>query len=149
MNLDHDGLVDAVKRHALSYGSPDHGFEHCVAVATTGLKLSVSTGADPEIVWAFGLLHDSMRLNEWSDPDHGKRAADLARLLHSELDLHLDDDQMLTLVYALVWHDRGMTTPDPTIGTCWDADRLQLPRVGIIVDPAYLSTDAGRARVTV
>ena len=28
----------------------------------------------------------------------------------------------------------------PTVGTCWDADRLHLPRVSIVPDPALLST---------
>jgi hypothetical protein len=31
---------------------------------------------------------------------------------------------------------------DGTIGTCWDADRLDLPRVGIWPSAALLSTDA-------
>ena len=28
----------------------------------------------------------------------------------------------------------------PTVGTCWDADRLHLPRVSITPDPVLLST---------
>ena len=31
-------------------------------------------------------------------------------------------------------------TSDPTVGACWDADRLDLPRVWITPDPALLST---------
>ena len=31
---------------------------------------------------------------------------------------------------------------DPTIGTCWDADRLHLPRVSIEPNPAFFSTPA-------
>jgi hypothetical protein len=27
---------------------------------------------------------------------------------------------------------------------CWDADRLDLARVGVIVDPSYLSTARGK-----
>jgi uncharacterized protein len=30
----------------------------------------------------------------------------------------------------------------PTIGTCWDADRLDLGRVGARPDPKYMSTEA-------
>jgi hypothetical protein len=35
-------------------------------------------------------------------------------------------------------------TDDPTVGACWDADRLDLPRVGVTVDPRLLSTAAAR-----
>lgn len=41
---------------------------------------------------------------------------------------------------------RGLTTTNPTIGCCWDADRLDLGRVGIEPDPELMSTDAGRKR---
>ena len=37
---------------------------------------------------------------------------------------------------------------DATIGTCWDADRLELPRVGIRPDPRYFSTIEGRRRAS-
>ncbi|MCA9790206.1 MAG: hypothetical protein KC910_00365 [Candidatus Eremiobacteraeota bacterium] len=33
---------------------------------------------------------------------------------------------------------------DPTIATCWDSDRLDLDRVGVDPDPAFLSTAAAR-----
>lgn len=36
------------------------------------------------------------------------------------------------------------STGDPTIATCWDADRLDLLRVGIRPDPARLVTEAAR-----
>lgn len=42
-------------------------------------------------------------------------------------------------------HDKGETTTDPTIGCCWDADRLDLGRVGKKPDPAYMSTMLGRS----
>ena len=34
----------------------------------------------------------------------------------------------------------GLVSEDPTVGACWDADRLDLPRVGIQPDPALFST---------
>ena len=57
----------------------------------------------------------------------------------------LDDRAFSDLVEALRLHSDGLTTDDPTIGTCWDADRLHLPRVSIVPDPAFLSTRAARA----
>lgn len=48
------------------------------------------------------------------------------------------------LVEALADHDRGLVTDHPTIGACWDADRLALWRVGITPDPARLCTAHAR-----
>ncbi|MBB6018173.1 hypothetical protein HNQ04_003450 [Deinococcus radiopugnans ATCC 19172] len=33
--------------------------------------------------------------------------------------------------WACKHHASGQTTDEPTLGACWDADRLDLPRVGI------------------
>ena len=41
-------------------------------------------------------------------------------------------------------HTGGGLSKDPTIGTCWDADRLDLPRVGVIPTPDFLSTAAAK-----
>jgi hypothetical protein len=38
----------------------------------------------------------------------------------------------------------GGISNNPTVGTCWDADRLDLDRVGISVDASYMSTEEGR-----
>ena len=42
-------------------------------------------------------------------------------------------------------HTGGGLSKDPTIGTCWDADRLTLRRVGIEPAARYMSTAAGKA----
>ena len=46
------------------------------------------------------------------------------------------------LAAALVDHANGLVSADPTIGTCWDADRLHLPRVGIRPRRELVSTEA-------
>jgi uncharacterized protein len=38
----------------------------------------------------------------------------------------------------------GRTEADNTIQTCWDADRLDLGRVGIVPDPSRLCTAAAK-----
>jgi hypothetical protein len=48
-------------------------------------------------------------------------------------------------VAALAGHSDGLVTDDPTIGCCWDADRLDLWRVGAPPVPALLSTEAAKA----
>ena len=45
---------------------------------------------------------------------------------------------------ACAGHTHDRTHPDITIQTCWDADRLDLGRVGITPQPNYLCTDAAK-----
>jgi uncharacterized protein len=39
-------------------------------------------------------------------------------------------------------HSDGEVSTDKTIQTCWDADRLDLGRVGIFPSPKFLSQEA-------
>ena len=135
-------LVDRVLAEAWRRGSRLHGEAHWLAVATTGLDLAAETGADPQIVFAFGLLHDTRRENDGRDPGHGPRAAVFARELHGDGDLLLDEGRIELLCLALELHADGQVSAHPTIGTCWDADRLHLGRLGpaFRLDPALLST---------
>ena len=43
----------------------------------------------------------------------------------------------------------GRLTRDVTIQTCWNADRLDLGRVGIKPNPTYLGTAAARDQETI
>ena len=45
-------------------------------------------------------------------------------------------------------HTGGRTSDDPTTGTCWDADRLDIGRVGIIPHQRYMSTEPARRLLT-
>ena len=64
------------------------------------------------------------------DPGHGPRAAVFARELHRDGDLLLDDGRLELLCLALELHADGQVSAHPTVGTCWDADRLHLGRSG-------------------
>jgi hypothetical protein len=86
-----------------------------------------------------------MRHNDGHDPEHGNRGAALAREMRGVMDLR--EDQLEALVAACREHTSGGIATDPTIGPCWDADRLDLVRLGVAPDPAFLSTDAARARI--
>jgi len=44
------------------------------------------------------------------------------------------------LVQACMGHTNILTHPDIKVATCWDADRLDLPRCWIDVDPDRLAT---------
>lgn len=138
-------LVDAVLDKSTGKHSLLHGESHWKRVAAAGLALLPDTPeADPTLVFLFALFHDSMRLNDSFDPMHGPRAAVLARELRGDA-FDLDDAGMETLTFACDEHTNGGITQDPTVGVCWDADRLNLWRVGFRPDPQFLSTRAAKS----
>lgn len=54
--------------------------------------------------------------------------------------LGLAEQDLAMLVEACIGHSDGDTHANPTIATCWDADRLGLGRLGITPDPNRLCT---------
>ena len=98
---------------------------------------------DIEVVQLFAILHDSQRVNEGGDPDHGPRAAAFALDLRGLL-FDLPDHEFRLLHRACAGHTHERTHPNVTIQTCWDADRLDLGRVGITPHPSRLCTDAAK-----
>lgn len=147
------GLVEAVRTNATHpwHASEIHGERHSRQVAQIGRWLSqVIDGArlaDPVVVFAFAVLHDSQRLCDGDDPDHGRRAAKVAKRLRHQGAINLSDAQAKLLAYALKHHNEGRRSDDPTIGTCWDADRLALMRVGLPLSLKHLSTVESRAEL--
>jgi uncharacterized protein len=121
----------------------DHGPDHWRRVEENGLLLAKETGADIAVVRLFALFHDSRRENEFADPYHGRRGAAYARDLR-DIHFQITDAQFDLLETACIWHTETTHNANPTIGTCWDADRLDLGRVGIIPDAMYMNTDLGR-----
>ena len=120
-----------------------HGPNHWKNVEIYGLRLCGLNGADETIIRLFAVLHDAERQNEGHDPQHGRRAADLARTLNGT-SFRLDEQRMSLLIDALSYHNDGLTSEDITIGTCWDADRMDLPRVGIKPLARLMSTHYGK-----
>ena len=57
--------------------------------------------------------------------------------------VHLDDDRF-DLLEACRLHTDGHTVGDRTLLACWDADRLDLGRVGITPESQLPGTKAGR-----
>ncbi len=131
-------LSDILETYSLPWRGY-HGIGHWARVLENGLRLAAETGAKIEIVSLFAVLHDSRRLNEDFDPEHGPRAAEYGRILQGHR-FHLLEDDLARLLAACAGHTHERTHPDVTVQTCWDADRLDLGRVGITPDPHYLST---------
>ena len=120
-----------------------HGPDHWRRVERNGLLLAERTGADVLVVRLFALFHDSRRQNDFTDDGHGARGAEFARSVRGQA-FELSDERFELLHHACTWHTEGEHHADPTIGTCWDADRLDLGRVGITPDSRFLSTVFGR-----
>ena len=120
-----------------------HGWPHWQRVRENGLRLAGATGADLTVVEMFALLHDVARWNNGWDPEHGRRAAALLGSLPRDL-VPLDPAQLELLAHACTHHTEGLLEADVTVQTCWDADRLDLGRVGTRPLPHLLCTAAAR-----
>jgi uncharacterized protein len=136
-------LVDALLRQYALSPEGIHGLPHWARVLENGRNLARKTGARIEVVELFAVFHDARRLNDGWDRGHGLRGAELAcqwqgahfRLPSGDFDL---------LYQACRDHTEGGTAAEVTVQTCWDADRLDLGRVKIDLDPKYLCTEAAR-----
>jgi uncharacterized protein len=122
-----------------------HGVSHWARVRFNGLLLAKESGANLRVIEYFAFLHDSCREGEGFDPEHGLRAVDFARSIRSRC-IDLNDQEFELLLAAITGHTRGTGHEDATVATCWDADRLDLARVGIDPDPRRLLTRMARRR---
>lgn len=127
-----------VETHELGH-SGYRGEDHWRRVLFNGRILVAATGANLRVIELFALIHDSRRENEDHDPDHGLRAAQRARELRGTW-FDGTDAEMALLTEACRLHSDGRTEADLTVQACWDADRLDLGRVGIRPTAEYLCT---------
>jgi uncharacterized protein len=124
-----------------------HGGAHWARVKKNGMLLAQTTGATIAVIELFAFFHDSCRINEYEDEDHGTRGAELAMNLRGNL-FEATDAEMALLVEACTGHSDGHIEADVTVQTCWDADRLDLGRVGIRPNPKKLCTAAAKVPST-
>ncbi len=136
-------VVRAAKRQFVLDLHGLHGVPHWQRVRENGLRVAKHSGADPRIVELFAYLHDCCRAYDGTDSGHGERAAEFALTLRGTL-IHLNDDDFALLHEAIRDHELGFTKGNVTVVTCWDADRLDLGRVGKRPHPAYLCTEYAR-----
>ena len=121
-----------------------HGYAHWMRVLHNGRLLAKAEGANLKVVELFCLLHDSQRQNESKDPQHGYRAAQFAKTLKG-IWFDADSKEMELLEEALAYHSDGYIKGDITVQVCWDADRLDLGRVGIKPIPSRLCTPTAKS----
>ena len=129
-------LIRFLRQHfQLDWGAI-HGANHWIRVRFNALLIARDTGADTEVLELFAFLHDAERQHDGVDREHGERAAALAEQLNGEY-YSLSQQRLGWLMLAIERHSMGDIHSDfsghanRTITTCWDADRLDLGRVGI------------------
>ena len=136
-------LEIACARFSLHQQRSIHGPWHWDKVERNAIELCRRTPkADKLVCRHFAILHDCCREDDHTDPLHGIRAAEFVVEIQEQL--KLNEVQLKTLAEACRYHNDGQVSDDPTIGVCWDADRLDLSRVGIAPDPLLMSTEAGK-----
>lgn len=132
------GLMAAIKAQFRINWYGVHGPSHWARVRHHALHLSTKRQGDLLVAELFAYLHDSQRENEWTDLGHGERAAEYAVSLNTRF-FDLAPSQLDLLTNAMRFHSDGDIHTDATIQSCWDADRLDLGRVGKRPHRKYLS----------
>lgn len=138
--------LDLVKpQFRLPIRSGEHGLKHWVRVWANAEMLCEVMNVDPTVPCWFAFMHDSQRFNQDCDDRHGYRAARWVEQLWHQCEIPITPGQLNQLTHALSRHSDGETDPPAkTIAICWDADRLDLGRVGIRPDPRRLCTEHAR-----
>ena len=137
-------LIDKIRKQFSINWNGAHGIRHWARVYEIGMKLADHTGANKRVVQLFSLFHDSRRHNENLDPKHGSRGAELASQLRERHLSSLTKEEFEQLYSACKLHTSASSHEDITIQTCFDSDRLDLARVGIIPDAKYLCTNVAK-----
>ena len=135
-------VLEALQRESAFITSPIHGLKHWQTVERNGHYLANFNGADKVVLSYFAYFHDCMRENEGYDKGHGPRGAVFA-MKHRSI-IPLNDAQFKQLTDACKGHTYGSRPECITINTCWDADRLDLGRVGITPNADYLYNEEAK-----
>jgi uncharacterized protein len=119
------------------------GLPHWKCARENSLRLAKKTGADQSVTELFAFLHDSKRMNDDYDPEHGVRAAQFADK-SAGIVFGIDENNLKYLINACRFHCDGIAAGHISVPTSWDADRLDLGRVGIKPEVNRLCTEAVR-----
>ena len=125
-----------------------HGLSHWQRVERNGILLSTENGSIRKDVYLkvvrfFAYLHDKCRLNDWADLEHGVRSADMLSDIRETILKDFTDEEFFLLYKACRYHTTKLCTGIPTVDVCFDADRLDLGRVGVEPNPKLMATKQG------
>jgi len=120
-----------------------HGISHWARVLENGRLLARDLDINKDIIELFAVFHDSKRVNDMRDKNHGERGAQFAHELRGQF-FDLSDDDFSLLKTACCGHTDQSSSKDLTIQICWDADRLDLGRAFIKPDPKLLCIETAK-----
>ena len=140
------GYLDYLKTvNETAYISFYHGITHWQHVEAFGLMMwEQCPAADKEVIRWFAYLHDAMRGCDGYECEHGAAAAKFISRIRKTFLRDLTDGQIRTLKLACKYHTVRQHTDDLTVNICFDADRLDLPRVGIRPEVKKMASDIGK-----
>lgn len=116
-----------------------HGIDHWTRVLINGLRISEFNNANKKVLIVFAFFHDIRREHEAGDPEHGIRAA---KYLQSfKYKINISKSELDKAMIACEGHTHIMHHDDIDVASCWDADRLDLYRVGVKPDPDRLNSN--------
>ena len=84
------------------------------------------------------------RTDAETDPGHGERVAELIDRIRPQYLSTLTDLEIDLLKQACKLHEAPGRTGNNTIDICLDADRLDLPRLGVYPAPLQMATAKGQ-----
>lgn len=122
-----------------------HGIHHWDRVFNIACRFLNVPEVDTDVVFCFAYLHDVERRDDGYDEEHGPRAAALIDEIRDSVLGFLDDKQIALLKEACALHTVCHRIGNPTIDACFDSNRLDLGRVGIVPDPEKMATAEGAA----
>lgn len=123
--------------------SDTHAVFHWDRVYKNGLRL-LDNGVDEKVVSAFAYTHDVWRDTDGCDLEHGPRAAKGLSLIRDTMLAFLSDEEYHLLCEACRLHTTTCGTDNPTLNACFDADRLDLIRIGVRPDPNRMCSPRGK-----
>jgi uncharacterized protein len=135
-------VLSLLRKESEFFYSPIHGIEHWQTVERNGHYLASFNDADTQVLSYFAHFHDCMRENEHIDLGHGPRGASFAKKYRDLIPLN--NVQFKQLTDACKGHTYGERPECITINTCWDSDRLDLHRVGIMPQAEYLYNEEAK-----
>ena len=129
-----------------------HGLSHWQRVERNGIMLSLIKSdsgvsfrddVNIKVVRYFAYLHDKCRIDDFEDIEHGERAADMLHSIRNTILKNLTEEEFALLETACRYHTTKHRSGNATIDVCFDADRLDLGRVGILPEPEKMATKQG------
>lgn len=139
-------LIAQVEENVVPYlsfsNSNIHGIKHLRKVAYLAGRFATCLNTNIEAAVIGGYLHDCARIDDGVGNHHAHKSAVLAEKILNEIYPNYVESK--TIYNAIYSHADGLISDDKIIGCVWDADRLNLIRLGIIPQLDLLSTPVAR-----